>query len=238
VVDQHSPCGPAILVVDDEDSVLELLRYELGRDGYRVCAVSDGMTALKQLDACHFDLVVLDIMLPDIDGIEVLKRLRARSMVPVIMLTACSDEVDRVVGLELGADDYVSKDLLSIREFRSRVHAQLRRAAHSQLHTSSDEVRRVGPLELDTAKRTVRLGERVVRLTFAEFEILKALTAQPGTVYSRRMLLQVLWGDAKYRDERTVDTHIRHLREKLEPEPASPEMIFTVRNAGYSFRES
>ena len=198
---------------------------------------SDGIEALEAFASHDYDLVVLDIMLPEVDGIEVLRRIRATSMVPVIMLTAKSDEVDKVIGLELGADDYVTKDLLSIREFRSRVRAQLRRSAGGQQRANPGTVHRVGRLEIDPARRVVRIDGASVRLTFAEFEILKSLCIHPGIVFSRDALLRVLWGSSDYRDGRTIDTHIRHLREKIEPDPSNPEYIFTVRNAGYTFRD-
>lgn len=234
-----SPVKTRVLVVDDEESVRELLVYELGHDGYEVMVASDGAEALECLAQNDCDLVVLDIMLPDIDGIEVLRCIRASSMVPVIMLTAKSDEVDKVLGLELGADDYVTKDLLSIREFRSRIHAQLRRAAENQQSgASSTVVHRIGQLEIDPLRRSVAVSGTSVRLTFAEFEILKTLCTNPGIVCSREMLLRTLWGSSDYRDERTIDTHIRHLREKIEPRPSDPEYIFTVRNVGYTFREA
>src|ERR671934_9783 len=180
------------------------------------------------------DLVVLDLMLPKVDGLEVCKRLRAESAVPIIMLTARDDELDKVLGLELGADDYITKPF-SIREFRSRVRALLRRASTSRQGSPADEVISSDGLEIDLGRRSVRVREEPVRLTYVEFELLRTLAAHPGRVYSRRMLLEALWGGADYREPRTIDVHVRHLREKLERDPAEPEFILTVRGVGYRF---
>jgi len=177
-------------------------------------------------------------MLPRVDGTEVCRRIRAESIVPIIMLTAKSDEFDKVLGLEIGADDYITKDRFSLREFRSRVRAQLRRAEMAgHVEARGIEVVKVDNLEVDLPKRNVFVRGEKVDLTYMEFELLKTLISHPGRVYSRQLLLQVVWGDSEYRDARTVDVHIRHLREKIEPNPKDPEFIFTVRNIGYKFRE-
>src|SRR5437763_13129927 len=181
---------------------------------------------------------MLDIMLPKLDGFEVCRRVRAQSSVPIIMLTAKAEEVaDRVLGLELGADDYIIKTC-SMRELRSRVKAVLRRAAMNGVEVAGrDEAIVHAELRIDPAKRTVEnLGEPV-KLTFFEFEILLTLARQPGRVYSRTELLELVLGDAEYRDQRTIDVHIRHLREKLESDPANPELILTERRVGYRFRD-
>jgi DNA-binding response OmpR family regulator len=180
---------------------------------------------------------VLDLMLPKLDGIEVCKRLRAESSVPIIMLTARDDELDKVLGLELGADDYITKPF-SIREFRSRVKALLRRAAAPRPgERSSDEVIEQGELRIDVPRRTVEVRGQEVQLTFVEFELLRVLAAAPGRVFSRRQLLERLRGGADYREPRTIDVHVRHLREKIEADPHIPELILTVRGVGYRFRE-
>jgi DNA-binding response OmpR family regulator len=156
--------------------------------------------------------------------------------VPIIMLTARDDELDKVVGLELGADDYITKPF-SIREFRSRVRALLRRASVSRSNGGQQDVISAEGLAIDAGRRTVQVGDRPVQLTYVEFELLRTLASHPGRVYSRRMLLESLWGAADYREPRTIDVHVRHLREKLEPDPAEPEYILTVRGVGYRFRD-
>jgi DNA-binding response OmpR family regulator len=231
------PDSSTILLVDDEDSVQKLLAYPLEREGYRVVQARDGEEALRRFAAERIDLVVLDIMLPKLDGLEVCKRLRAESEVPIIMLTARDDELDKVLGLELGADDYITKPF-SIREFRSRVRALLRRASVSrQVDGSGGDLISVEGLTIDLGRRAVEVGGERVQLTYVEFELLRVLASHPGRVYSRRMLLEALWGGADYREPRTIDVHVRHLREKLERDPAEPEYILTVRGVGYRFRD-
>ena len=226
-----------ILLVDDEQPIQTLLSFPLQRDGYEVVPVSDGSEALARFEREPFDLVVLDLMLPRMDGLEVCRRLRARSSVPIIMLTAKSEEIDKVLGLELGADDYITKPF-SMREFRSRVKAVLRRAAMvADDDDGAAAVREVADLRIDPAKRLVTLRGETVQTTFVEFEILAALASAPGRVFTRDMLLARVWGDSAYRDPRTVDVHIRHLREKLERDAKAPEYIFTVRGVGYRFRD-
>jgi DNA-binding response OmpR family regulator len=225
-----------ILLVDDEDSIQTLLTYPLQRDGYRVVQARDGDEALRRFGEEHFDLVVLDIMLPKLDGLEVCRRLRAESTVPIIMLTARDDELDKVLGLELGADDYITKPF-SIREFRSRVRALLRRAAAPPSGGRREETIDRGELRIDLPRRTVEVRGEAVQLTFVEFELLALLAGSPGVVYSRRQLLERLRGGADYREPRTIDVHVRHLREKIERESREPELILTVRGAGYRFRD-
>ena len=231
------PDSPTILLVDDEDSVQKLLTYPLERDGFRVVPAYDGEEALRRFAAEPVDLVVLDIMLPKLDGLEVCKRLRSESSVPIIMLTARDDEFDTVLGLELGADDYITKPF-SIREFRSRVRALLRRAGAPRHDSPEAEPLVAGNLTLDPDRREARVDGRSLDLTYVEFELLRTLVAQPGKVFSRRALLQAIWGDSAYREPRTIDVHVRHLREKLEQNPSEPELILTVRGAGYRLRES
>jgi DNA-binding response OmpR family regulator len=230
------PDSSTILLVDDEDSVQKLLTYPLERDGFRVVSARDGEEALTRFAEEPIDLVVLDIMLPKLDGLEVCKRLRSESSVPIIMLTARDDEFDTVLGLELGADDYITKPF-SIREFRSRVRALLRRAGASHRDATPSEPLVAGALALDPDRREVKVDGRVLELTYVEFELLKTLVAQPGKVFSRRALLQAIWGDSAYREPRTIDVHVRHLREKVEQDPSEPELILTVRGAGYRLRE-
>jgi two-component system, OmpR family, response regulator len=228
---------PRILLVDDEQPIQTLLSFPLQRDGYEVVVAADGRDALARYEESPPDLVVLDVMLPRMDGLEVCKRLRAKGeTVPIIMLTAKSEEIDKVLGLELGADDYITKPF-SMREFRSRVKAALRRAGMSHTEAGDERPLEVLALRIDPAKRTVTRDGDVVQTTFVEFEILTALASSPGRVFTRDMLLARVWGDSAYRDPRTVDVHIRHLREKLETDPKEPEYIFTVRGVGYRFRD-
>ena len=229
------PDSSTILLVDDEDAVQKLLAYPLERDGFRVVQARDGEEALERFAQERVDLVVLDLMLPKLDGLEVCKRLRAESSVPIIMLTARDDELDKVLGLELGADDYITKPF-SIREFRSRVRAMLRRAATAAESQQEEETIVVDGLTIDLGRRDVTVHEKPVQLTYVEFELLRTLVAHPGRVYTREMLLQALWGGSDYREPRTIDVHVRHLREKLEPDPSQPEFILTVRGVGYRFR--
>ena len=233
------PDSSTILLVDDEDAVQKLLAYPLERDGFRVVQARDGEEALERFSDGSFDLIVLDVMLPRRDGFDVCRRLRARSAVPIIMLTAKAEEFDKVLGLELGADDYITKPF-SMREFRSRVKAALRRVEllRERERDGGGEPLDVGDLAIDLGKRAVSIRGEPVRLTYVEFEILATLARSPGRVFSRSALLEGLWGDAAYRDPRTVDVHIRHLREKLEREPRAPEYIFTVRGVGYHFRDT
>ena len=223
---------PRILLVDDEQSVQKLLAYPLRKEGYDVVAALDGEEALDRFGAGPFDLIVLDVMLPKLDGFEVCRQLRARSGVPIIMLTAKDEEFDKVLGLELGADDYITKPF-SMREFRSRVKALLRRVELQRGGGPERSALEHGPLRVDLSRRTVEVDERPVELTYVEFEILAALAAEPGRVFSRGALLDRVWGDSTYRDPRTVDVHIRHLREKIERDAHTPELIVTVRGVGY-----
>ena len=202
--------------------------------GYVVAAI-DGREALDRFAEQRFDLVVLDLMLPKVDGLEVCRRLRSRSQVPIIMLTAKGSESDKVAGLEVGADDYITKPF-SMREFRSRVKAALRRSRMVE-RASEGEAIECGELTIDFDRRMVNLRGTEVGVTYVEFEILGALARSPGRVLTRETLLEHVWGDSEYRDPRTVDVHIRHLREKLERDPKDPEFLFTVRGVGYRFRE-
>jgi two-component system, OmpR family, response regulator len=225
-----------ILLVEDEQSVQTLLIYPLLKEGYEVVAVQDGRDALDRFADQRFDLVILDIMLPNLDGIEVCRRIRSRSQVPIIMLTAKDDEIDKVLGLEMGADDYITKPF-SVREFRSRVRAALRRAEMLGGRPGGEEPIVTGDLRIDFDRRAVTARGEDPQLTYVEFEILAALVRSPGRVHTREMLLEQVWGDSVYRDSRTVDVHIRHLREKLERNPSSPEYLLTVRGVGYRFRD-
>jgi DNA-binding response OmpR family regulator len=231
-----SPQPARILLVDDEQSVQKLLAYPLRKEGYEVVPAMDGEEALERCRGQSFDLVVLDVMLPKLDGFDVCRQIRAQSSVPIIMLTAKAEEFDKVLGLELGADDYITKPF-SMREFRSRVKAVLRRSDLLREEQRDEEPLAAGDLHIDFAKRTVEIRGEPVRLTYVEFEILSILARNPGRVFSRTMILDRLWGDSSYRDPRTIDVHIRHLREKIERDPKEPEFLFTVRGVGYHFRD-
>ena len=225
------PESATILLVDDEDAVQKLLTYPLEQEGFRVLQARDGREALERFEHEDVDLVVLDLMLPSLDGLDVCRRLRSQSTVPIIMLTARDDELDKVVGLELGADDYITKPF-SIREFRSRVRALLRRSAIGG-DATREELLVLEEVEIDTAKRTVRRNGDPVTLTYVEFELLRAMASSPGRVFTRQALLESLWGNSAYREPRTIDVHVRHLREKLEADPREPQLILTVRGVGY-----
>ncbi|MBD0290550.1 MAG: response regulator transcription factor [Thermoleophilia bacterium] len=228
--------GVTILLVDDEESIQKLLTYPLERDGHRVVQARDGEEALERFRAERPDLVLLDLALPKLDGLEVCRRIRAESSVPILMLTARDDEIDKVLGLEIGADDYITKPF-SIRELRSRIRAAVRRANLPPAAEPEEAIEADG-LRVDIPRRAVEVGGKRVQLTYLEFELLRTLAAAPGRVYTRQALLDRLWGGAAFRDPRTIDVHVRHLREKIERDPSAPEYIFTVRGVGYRFRET
>jgi DNA-binding response OmpR family regulator len=226
-----------ILLVDDERSVQTLLAYPLRKEGFEVVAAHDGQEALDRAREQSFDLIVLDVMMPRVDGFEVCRQLRARSAVPIIMLTAKDEEFDTVLGLELGADDYITKPF-SVREFRSRIKAVLRRAERAGPGPGDEEPPlEIDGLRIDFDKRAVAVRGDSVKLTYVEFEVLAILARNPGRVFSRTMLLERIWGDAAYRDPRTIDVHIRHLREKLERDSSQPEFLLTDRGFGYHFSD-
>jgi DNA-binding response OmpR family regulator len=226
-----------ILVVDDEESIRTLLAFPLRRDGHEVVTAADGVEALEQFDRTKPDLVLLDVMLPGVDGFEVCRRLRERSAVPIIMLSARGEEADRVTGLESGADDYVTKPF-SVRELRSRVRAALRRAALPAAVAGETPAIEVGELVIDPDRRRVTVRGAEVDLTHLEFELLTTLAYAPGRVFTRDMLLERAWGGSAYRERRTVDVHVLHLREKIEEDPKDPKYVITVRGLGYRFRDT
>lgn len=224
-----------VLLIEDEEALVESIRFTLETEGYQVVVASDGVAGLGLARDTNPSLVLLDLMLPGMSGIDVCRQIRRQSDVPIVMVTAKDGEADKVLGLEMGADDYITKPF-SMREFRSRVKAALRRSR--MIAKPSDE----GPIEggellIDPARRLVTLRGEEVSVTYVEFEILAALARSPGRVLSRETLLEHVWGDSDYRDPRTVDVHIRHLREKLEKDPKQPEYLLTVRGVGYRFRE-
>jgi DNA-binding response OmpR family regulator len=224
---------PRILVVDDDVTVSEVVARYLERDGYRVEVRADGREALDRALAEPPDLVVLDLMLPGMDGLEVCRRLRAIAPVPIVMLTARTQESDRILGLDLGADDYVSKPF-STKELVARVRAVLRRAQGPLVGGAPGPVRLHvdGDLEVDVAAREARLGGEVVGLTAREFELLAFLARHPRRAFSREEVLEHVWG-YRYGDTSTVTVHVRRLREKIEPDPSHPVRIVTVWGVGY-----
>jgi len=222
-----------ILVVDDEPAIVNIVRAYLEREGYRVYTAMDGLVALKAARAFRPDLIVLDIMLPEMDGIEVLRRLRQESDVYVLMLTARADETDKIVGLTVGADDYLTKPF-SPRELAARVKAILRRGRGGDMGEPVLAFRR---LRIDAAARQVWKDDQSVELTPIEFELLHALARHRGRVLSREQLIEQVWGYDYYGDERVVDVHIGRIRKKVEEDPANPTLIVTVRGAGYRFED-
>jgi two-component system, OmpR family, response regulator RegX3 len=219
----------SILIVDDEPTLRESLTRSFRREGHATLAVADGRAAIDRATTDRFDVVVLDVALgAGPDGYEVCRTLRERrNTVPIIMLTALDSEADVVLGLEAGADDYVAKPV-GLAELRSRIRAVLRRAAPPQ-----HDLMRVGRLELDRARRELRKDGMPVALTFSEFEVIAALMDVPGRLLNRQELMRAIWGDSAFRDPRGIDVHVRHLREKLEDTPERPELLLTVRGAGY-----
>lgn len=226
-----------ILVVDDERPIAEILKFSFEREGFEVETAFDGEEAVAKARTSQFDLVILDIMLPKLDGFSVCREIRRFSNVPILMLTAKEDEVDKVLGLELGADDYVTKPF-SPRELLARVRAILRRAqgGASSPSLGSDEVLQCGPITLNLTSYEVLKEGSPVELTPREFELLRYLVAHSGQVFSRETLLEQVWGFDYFGDLRTVDVTVRRLREKIEENPAQPELIKTKRGIGYYFQ--
>jgi two-component system response regulator RegX3 len=226
--------APSILVVDDEQSILEFVSYNLRKDGYQVATVASGEDAVEMADQQDFDLVVLDIMLPGMDGFEVCRRLRAKGDVPVLFLSARDTELDKVVGLEMGADDYLAKPF-GIRELQARVKALLRRSSGAGTrHAPAPGARmEAAGLVLDEGAHTVTYGKKELDLTPREFELLACLMRHAGNVLSRDQLLKQAWGWQIVVETKTVDTHVKRLRDKLEEAGAPPEIVETVRGYGY-----
>jgi two-component system alkaline phosphatase synthesis response regulator PhoP len=225
-----------ILVVDDEQSIINLVTAYLRQEGYEVYSAMDGPGALKAARAYKPDLIVLDIMLPGMDGIEVLTQLRRESEVYVIMLTAKSEETDKIIGLSVGADDYLTKPF-SPRELVARVKAALRRYGQPGSSVAENQVLAFKHLRIDGGARQVWKDDEPVELTAIEFDLLHALAEHRGRVLSREQLLERVWGHDFYGEERVVDVHLGHIRKKLETDPANPEFIVTVRGVGYRFED-
>jgi two-component system response regulator RegX3 len=228
---------PTILVVEDEASFVEALQIGLAREGFHVAVATDGATALERFAEIQPDLVLLDVMLPRVSGIDVCRQIRTSSQVPIIMVTAKSSEIDTVVGLEVGADDYVTKPY-RIRELVARIRVQLRRATLDQtgeIDRPSDTALRVGTVELDPEEHRVTVDGEPVALPLKEFEVLHLLLANVGRVMTRETLIDRVWGADYVGDTKTLDVHIKRLRSKVEPAPGSPRRIVTIRGLGYKY---
>ncbi len=227
-----------ILVVDDEELLVKGIKFNLENEGYEVDACYDGQSAVEMAAATPYNLIILDLMMPKLDGLSVCMKIRETSTVPIIMLTAKSEDTDKLIGFEYGADDYITKPF-NILELKARVRALLRRsgiqAAGTQAAPSSRITR--GFITLDTERRTAEVDGRTVDLTVKEFDLMELLMRSPGKVYSRENLLDIVWDYDYQGDIRTVDVHIRRLREKLERNPASPECIITKWGVGYYFKD-
>ncbi len=231
--------GSKVLVVEDDRTLLDVLKYNLAREGYDVATATDGARAVELARSEHPALIVLDIMLPSLDGFEVCRILRREMTVPILMLTAKAEEIDKVVGLEIGADDYMTKPF-SMRELLARIRAMLRRTEMmKQEMLSSKEVApsvvRAGELELDLARHRVSSGGSILDLSPKEFDLLALLMSNPGRAFSRDYLLDRVWGYDYAGETRTVDVHVRWLRKKIEADPARPHHLLTVRGVGYKF---
>lgn len=232
-----------ILVVDDEQKIVELLEHNLRREGYNVLEANDGVTAVEIAKKQRPDLILLDIMLPRLDGLSVCKKIKNIYNVPILMVTAKGDELDKIVGLELGADDYITKPF-SVREVMARVKANLRKVEvnleeekvarkEEKKEEKKDTAIKVGDLVLDLEKYEVHIGGKVINLTLREFEVLKFLAQQPGQVVTREALLERVWGYEYYGDIRTVDVTVRRIRERIEKDTSNPQILITKRGVGY-----
>lgn len=226
---------PHILLVDDEAALLKGLKLSLEREGFTVLIADNGRKALEMAATERPDLVVLDLMLPEIDGLEVCRTIRQTSTVPIIMLTARSEDIDKILGLEMGADDYLTKPFNS-RELIARIRAHLRRVNWSSIVKEEERIA-CGVLSIDVPKRRVEVSGQGIELTAKEFDILVTLATNPGRVYTRENLLEMIWGYKYFGDVRNVDVHVRRLREKIEKDPAHPEYVLTRWGVGYHFCE-
>jgi DNA-binding response OmpR family regulator len=221
-----------ILAVEDDANLLATLEYNLRREGHDVVTASDGEQALTVARGEKPDLIILDIMLPGLSGFEICRILRKETNVPILMLTAKVDETDKIVGLEIGADDYVTKPF-SMRELTARVSAMLRRSRMAEIQPPDVRLMRIGDIQIDTGRHSVTLREATLELTPKEFELLAFLAKNKGLVFTREQLLEKVWGYDFAGDTRTVDVHIRWLRQKIEADPARPRYLITVRGTGY-----
>ncbi len=224
-----------IVIVEDEKAISDIIKYNIEKEGYKAYTAYDGEEGLKLIEEINPDLILLDIMMPKMDGLEVCRRVRKTKNTPIIMLTARAEEVDKVVGLEIGADDYVTKPF-GVRELMARIRANLRRVESNQGLEEDENVISEGDLRIDIAKFEVQKRGEVVELTHLEFGLLKFLSSQKGQVFSRETLLSKVWGYEYYGDIRTIDVTVRRLREKIEDDPSKAEYVLTKRGVGYYFR--
>lgn len=228
-----------VLIVEDEQPIVEILKFNLEKEGYEVDFALDGLTGLNKALTEECDLILLDVMLPGMDGFEVCKKVREKSGVPIIMLTAREEEVDKVLGLELGADDYMTKPF-SIRELTARVKANLRRITTENISQGSTDGKIIvsGDLSINMERYEVQKRGTIIEITLREFELLKFLAMQPEKIFTRESLLENVWGYEYYGDVRTVDVTVRRLREKIEDDPGMPRYIVTKRGVGYYFNKA
>ena len=224
------------MIVDDESLMVKGLKYTLEKEGYAVSVAADGEEALKVFEEEMYDLILLDIMLPKMDGFEVCQRIREKSDVPIIILTVKSDDMNKILGLEYGADDYITKPF-NILEVKARIKTILRRTAGTSLQQREYRVIRVHDMEVNLAKHSVKIGGREIKLTAKEFDLLQVFVTNRGTVFSREQLLGKVWNFDYTGDARTVDVHIRRLRGKIERDPGQPEFLFTKWGVGYYFTD-
>ena len=227
--------GKRVLVVDDEKLIVKGIRFSLEQDGMEVDCAYDGEEALKLAKENAYDIILLDIMLPKHDGFEVCQQIREYSDVPIVMLTAKGDDMDKILGLEYGADDYITKPF-NILEVKARIKAIIRRTSKRDKGQSNDKVVLKGEMKIDCESRRVMIGEKEINLTAKEFDLLELLAMNPNKVYSRENLLNIVWGYEYPGDARTVDVHIRRLREKIETNPSDPKYVYTKWGVGYYFR--
>lgn len=227
--------GKKVLVVDDEKLIVKGVRFSLQQDGMEVDCAYDGEEALEKIKANEYDIVLLDIMLPKLDGFSVCQQVREFSDVPILMLTAKGDDMDKILGLEYGADDYITKPF-NILEVKARIKAITRRTTKSAQQKKEDAVLKVSDMTLDTDNKRLFIKEKEINLTSKEFDVLELLVRNPNKVYSREKLLQLVWGSQYPGDVRTVDVHIRRLREKIEVNPSEPKYVHTKWGVGYYFK--
>jgi len=228
---------PVILVVDDEESYRDALSIALDREGFSVITAADGAEALAAFDRDHPVLVLLDVMLPKMSGIDICREIRSRSSVPIIMVTAKNAEIDTVVGLEVGADDYITKPF-GLRELVARVRALLRRAPIDSVRPTDVDLIEVGAVRLDASRHEVFVNDELTPLTRKEFELLEFFLLNADRVLTRDQLIDRVWGSDYYGDTKTLDVHVKRLRAKIEAEPANPERLITVRGVGYRYEKS